>query len=129
MRIKKRPTPKPKSDTEGATVQCHYQVLRLPERNVDASLISSSRGAGADARMVVVAQSAIAITSYTKPDDLFERIVQEDHWYITNKPARYIVASSEFHLSFTFIVLPDKSYHRGFNEYPKLIEQLLHRPS
>lgn len=99
--------------------QCHYTILRHPLK--DAGKGTFHKGAE-DAKIVAVYNGVIALASDTTVDDLFDRIVRDDHWFIKKHPGRYSVVATVYGFSFTMLVMQDGTYHKGWLTYPKFLE-------
>lgn len=99
--------------------QCHYTILRHPLK--DAGKGTFNKGAE-DANIAAVYNGVIAVDDCPTADDLYERIRKEDHWFIKKHPGRYSVVATVFGFSFTFIVLQDGTYHKGWLDYPRFLD-------
>lgn len=110
---------KPFNNKLGHPQLCHYTILRHPLR--DTGKGTFHKGAE-DANITAVYNGVIAVEDCPTADDLFERIARDDHWFIKKHPGRYSVVAYVFGFSLTFMVMQDKTYHKGWLNYPKFLD-------
>jgi len=92
---------------------CHYTVFRHPL--VDPDHMGYSHGA-VNSGIVAVHNGVVAMTDDMNIETLFGKLQKEDHWFIRKNPGRYTVASFIFNMSFTFLVMQDGSYRKGWTD-------------
>lgn len=121
-KIKKRvipaETPRPERPR---VIQCHYTIYRHPVRDAGKGTFHNGPEA---ADLFAVHNGVVSMSVTTSAQGLYDQIVAEQVWYIANNPGRYSLVATVFGMSFTFIVMPDKSYHPGWLKWPELIRAM-----
>ena len=121
--IKKRGIAAPQDTRPDVVQQCHYTILRHPLRDVG----KGNFHAGPEPTGILAVHNG-AISSVrtggttTDANELFCKIADENPWFINRHPGRYSVVSSLFGMSFTFLVMQDGTYHKGWLLWPQFLQ-------
>lgn len=99
---------------------CHYMILRHPIK--DEGMGTFHEGPEPSG-ILTVYRGAIPVYDGMSAESLFQRIVESDHWFIRSNPGRYSVVSSVFGMSFTFLVLHDGTYNKGWEKWPDFLRE------
>lgn len=105
---------KPSGYTTVIVQPCHYTILRHPLKDPESG--GYSNGAVVSGIMAVH-NDVVAMTDNMSINVLFHKIQEENHWFIRKTPGRYSVISFVFDMSFTFLVMQDGTYHKGWSDY------------
>lgn len=101
--------------------QSHFTVFRHPLRDVGKGTFHNGPE---ETGILAVHNGVVAMDRDTTAETLFARLSADQHWFLNNHPGRYSVVSTNFRMSFSFIVMPDGTYHKGWTEWPALLRTL-----
>lgn len=109
----------PKPERLPVVQQCHYTILRHPLRDAGKGTFHNGPE---PANILAVHNGVVAMLDGQSAEKLFDNICFADHWFIKKSPGRYSVVATVWGLSFTFLVMQDGTYHKGWTRWPDFLK-------
>lgn len=122
VRIKKRGATSvaPKHERERIVPQCHYTIFRHPIRDAGKGTFHSGPE---QSGILAVYNGSCGASDTASPEKLYNDIVDAGHWFISRNPGKYSVVATVFGVSFTFLVMQDGTYKKGWLDLPEFLKK------